>query len=108
MRSIPWLRKAAFFLSCALLLAACGDEARRIGQAEEAVSAFHLALAEADFAGIWHDAAPALRAQETEAAFLARLQPRATLGRLLGSERTSAQAEGERITLRYQRFHAQG
>ncbi|MEN3113145.1 hypothetical protein ACFONG_15385 [Uliginosibacterium paludis] len=97
----------SFLAALALVsLAACGQDARRIDEAERAVPDFHLALIDGDFAGIYQRAAPELQQQETAEAFVARLQTqRKALGSIRGTERSSAKVEGERVTLSYNTFY---
>jgi hypothetical protein len=96
----------AFF--CATALAAAAKPADP-DEAEQAVPQFHMALLSGDFAGIYQRAAPALRARQTQAGFVAALQrQRAQLGGVRGADRTATKVHGREVTLTYKTVYEAG
>ena len=95
-------------LALAGLLGACTPPVNP-DEAEQAVPAFHMALIEGDFAGIWQRAAPALREAQPQAEFVAGLQKiRSTLGEVRGADRVATQVAGRQATLTYRTAYANG
>lgn len=101
MKNILWLLGVLFLAACTAQLDA--DEA------EHAVPEFHLALMGGDFAGIYQRAAPGLQAQESQSAFVARLQRQhAVLGEVRGADRTATEVKGREARLTYRTAYAAG
>lgn len=90
------------------LLAGCARPADP-DEAEQAVPQFHMALMEKDFAGIYQRADAALRADQSQDAFVAYLQKQqARLGEVRGANRTATQVKGREVTLTYASDYAGG
>ncbi|MDO6386576.1 MULTISPECIES: hypothetical protein [Uliginosibacterium] len=102
------MRKWIALLALACLLGACTPPVNP-DEAEHAVPAFHLAMIEGDFAGIYQRAAPALREAQAQAEFVAGLQKiRARLGEVRGAERMTTTVDGRQATLTYTTAYANG